>query len=103
MYANANMMRMPTNYVDMNADEIEYGGGWGWKSFLVSVGVAAVIGAVAIVAAPAIVAIATGAAVSAAVGGITTGAIAGGALSGAITGAIGYVATEAILDGVGRD
>ncbi len=30
MYANANVMRMPTNYVDMNADEIEYDGGWSW-------------------------------------------------------------------------
>ncbi len=52
MYANANTMRMPTNYVDMNADEIEYTGeGWfKWVgSFVIggasAVAIAAVTGA----------------------------------------------------------
>lgn len=38
MYVNASMMRMPTNYVDMNADEIEYSGGWFWSAALSVVG-----------------------------------------------------------------
>lgn len=48
MYANANVMRMPTNYVDMNADEIEYDGGWKWWKVAAAIGVAAL----AVVAAP---------------------------------------------------
>lgn len=103
MYADAYAMKMPTDYVDMSADELEYDGGWGWKSFFVSVGVAAVIGAVAVVATPVIVATIAGASIGAAIGGITTGAVAAGASSGAVTGAVGYVASEAILDVIGRD
>ncbi len=49
MYANANMMRMPTNYVDMNADEIEYCGGWSWLKTIAKglVAVAVVVGTAA--------------------------------------------------------
>lgn len=43
MYADAYTMRMPTNYVDMSADELEYDGGWNfWKS-LAKASVAAVV------------------------------------------------------------
>lgn len=44
MYANAYTMRMPTNYVDMSADELEYDGGWNWFK---NVFKAVVVGAVA--------------------------------------------------------
>lgn len=35
MYANAYELRMPTNYVDMNANEMEYDGGWIWSAGLI--------------------------------------------------------------------
>ena len=35
MYANAYELKMPTNYVDMNANEMEYDG-TGWLSRLIS-------------------------------------------------------------------
>ena len=91
MYANANMMRMPTNYVDMNADEIEYEGGWSWEKFRR----AAIIGA--IVGAGVAAAVFTcGASVGVSIGVASTliEATALGAISGSMTGSGGYVIDE---------
>ena len=81
-------MKMPTNYVDMSAAEMEFDGGWSWKTFFTAV---AIVGAVAIGAgaglllAGSIVGLAGGAAASGlvAAGGITLAA-------GAAVGAIGF-------------
>ena len=41
---NANhQMKMPMNYVDMSAEEIEFDGGWSWKKFFVGVAIAGAV------------------------------------------------------------
>jgi len=41
---NANhQMKMPMNYVDMSATEMEFDGGWSWKKFFVGVAIAGAV------------------------------------------------------------
>ncbi len=71
---NANIvMKMPTNYVDMNASELKFDGGWSWKTFGK---VALIVGAVA------------------AVGGLTV--LLSGAILGAGAAAGGFAAAGAL-------
>ena len=64
MYANAYEMRMPTHYVDMNAVEMEYDGGWNWRKTIAKFAVGAACGIVvataAVVGSPAAAIIAAG-------------------------------------------
>ena len=89
MYANAYEMKMPTNYVDMNARELEYGGGWNWKKILTTVAVVVAVTAVYCVVPIAAVyvgcamAVSTSATVSAA-GGLVLEATASGAIAGGL-------------------
>ena len=88
MAYSTDRMRMPTNYVDMSAAEIEFDGGWSWKTFFTAV---AIVGAVAmgggagLLLAGSIVGLAGGAVASSLVvaGGITLAA-------GTAVGAIGF-------------
>ncbi len=36
-------MKMPSNYVEMNASEMEYDGGWSWNKFFAGVAIAGAI------------------------------------------------------------
>ncbi|MBR4203379.1 MAG: hypothetical protein IKQ93_07390 [Candidatus Methanomethylophilaceae archaeon] len=81
-------MKMPTNYVDMSAAEIEFDGGWSWKTFFTAVaivGAVAIAGGAGLLLAGSIVGLAGGAVASTlvAAGGITMAA-------GTAVGAIGY-------------
>jgi len=44
----ANMMKMPSNYVDMNEDELSYDGGLNWSKVLGTAAISMVIGGLAI-------------------------------------------------------
>ena len=44
----ANMMKMPSNYVDMNEDELSYDGGLNWTKVLGTAAISMVIGGLAI-------------------------------------------------------
>lgn len=89
MYANAYELKMPTNYVDMNARELEYDGGWNWRKVLKIATVVAVV-AVTVYYAPVVcatVAVSTG-----------MGAIGVGAMNFAADAAIAYAIEWAVSD-----
>ena len=43
MYPDSHELVMPTQYVDLSEDEIEYTAGWSWKEFTGAVSVAAIV------------------------------------------------------------
>lgn len=94
---NAYGLKMPAHYVDMNAEEMEYDGGWGWFKSIVKV---AILVTICVCVPVAIAAVATSIALTATTVAVSSASayVAGLSTSGVITSALcNSVAREAVF------